>query len=71
MACRNLESAEGAKINIVEKNKIANVELAKLDLLDTQSIKHFAEKISKSGEKIDVLINNAAIACPMTSKSIE
>ncbi len=35
MACRNLESAEREKINIVEKNKSANVELAKLDLLDT------------------------------------
>lgn len=35
MACRNLESAEGTKINIVEKNKTARVELSKLDLLDT------------------------------------
>lgn len=42
-----------------------------LDLLDPQSIKSFTSEINKKGQKIDVLINNAGITCPMGSKSYE
>ncbi|MEQ1754876.1 MAG: oxidoreductase [Micropepsaceae bacterium] len=46
---------------------ISNVEQAALDLADPASIDAFARDVVKSGRKLDVLINNAAImASPLT-----
>lgn len=46
---------------------IINVEQAALDLADPSSIDAFARDVVKSGRKVDILINNAAImASPLT-----
>lgn len=39
-----------------------NLQAMQLDLSDSESIKNAAEKILESGEKIDVLVNNAGVA---------
>ncbi|UKB85320.1 SDR family NAD(P)-dependent oxidoreductase [Chryseobacterium sp. MEBOG06] len=50
-------------IEKAEKNLsgIENIELEKMDLMDSASIDSFAEKFMASGKKLDILINNAGI----------
>lgn len=38
-----------------------NIEIEKLDLMDPQSIRNFADTFLRSGRKLDLLINNAGI----------
>lgn len=38
-----------------------NIEIEKLDLMDPQSIRNFADTFSRSGRTLDLLINNAGI----------
>lgn len=47
MACRDLERAEEARMDILEDTGNENVVIRKLDLSDTKSIRAFAEVIIK------------------------
>ncbi|XP_054622132.1 retinol dehydrogenase 12-like isoform X3 [Dunckerocampus dactyliophorus] len=65
MACRDLERAEEARLDILEDTGNENVVIRKLDLSDSRSIRAFAELINKEEKKVNILINNAGIMmCP-------
>ncbi|XP_069368663.1 retinol dehydrogenase 11-like [Paralichthys olivaceus] len=65
IACRDMEKADAAVKDIIEKSGNKNVLCMKLDLADTKSIKEFAEAINKEEPKLNILINNAGVmVCP-------
>lgn len=56
-------SAEGAKKQIADELKAKNIEIVKLDVTDQASVdKAIAQLLEKSGNKLDVLVNNAGMA---------
>ncbi len=61
MACRNLDSAEKAKEEIIKETNNQNVFVKHLDLASVDSILNFAEQFKKDESKLDVLINNAGL----------
>jgi len=61
MACRNLDSAEIARKEIIDETKNQNVFVRKLDLSSVDSIVNFAEQFKNEEPKLDVLINNAGL----------
>jgi NAD(P)-dependent dehydrogenase (short-subunit alcohol dehydrogenase family) len=66
MACRNLESAEEAameikSLNAPTKQVTGELVITKLDLSSLASVRAFAEKINGNEERIDILINNAGV----------
>nr|XP_020459543.1 retinol dehydrogenase 12-like [Monopterus albus] len=65
MACRDMEKAEAAVKEVIEKSGSENVLCKKLDLSDIKSIREFAETINKEEPKVNILINNAGVMmCP-------
>ncbi|KAJ2941564.1 hypothetical protein O0L34_g14616 [Tuta absoluta] len=62
MACRNLETAEKVKADIIDTTKNTKVIVKKLDLSSFSSIRAFAEDIKKTEQQLDVLIHNAGFA---------
>ncbi|XP_077300311.1 retinol dehydrogenase 14-like isoform X1 [Arctopsyche grandis] len=62
MACRNTDSANKVKDEIVEATKNTNVVVKKLDLGSLKSIREFAEDINKTEKNLHVLIHNAGFA---------
>ncbi|XP_034998956.2 retinol dehydrogenase 12, like isoform X1 [Hippoglossus stenolepis] len=65
IACRDMEKAEAAVKDVIEKSDNKNVLCMKLDLADTKSIREFAEAINKEEPKLNILINNAGVmVCP-------
>ncbi|MDZ7765813.1 MAG: SDR family NAD(P)-dependent oxidoreductase [Melioribacteraceae bacterium] len=61
MACRNIDSAEIAREEIIEETKNQNIFVRKLDLASVDSIINFSEQFKKEQSKLDVLINNAGL----------
>jgi len=61
MACRNLDSANDARKEIVNETKNENVFVRELDLASVDSIVKFAESFKNEESKLDVLINNAGL----------
>jgi NAD(P)-dependent dehydrogenase (short-subunit alcohol dehydrogenase family) len=61
MACRNLDSANDAREEIVNETKNENVFVRELDLASVDSIVKFAESFKNEESKLDVLINNAGL----------
>lgn len=59
MACRSLDSAELAKIEIVRETGNPNVFVKHLDLASVDSIQKFAESFRQQESRLDILINNA------------
>lgn len=65
MACRDMEKAQAALKEVIEKSGNENVACMKLDLSDSKSIREFAEAINKDEPKLNILINNAGVmVCP-------
>ncbi|MDF1673902.1 MAG: oxidoreductase [Vicingaceae bacterium] len=64
MACRNLEKAEKAKLNIIKKVPSADVEIMQLDLSRLASVRSFVKSFSKKYNQLDLLIENAGIMIP-------
>lgn len=62
MACRNLDTANEAKDEIISSTGNRNVIVKKLDLSSQESVREFATDILKTETKIDVLIHNAGYA---------
>jgi NAD(P)-dependent dehydrogenase (short-subunit alcohol dehydrogenase family) len=60
--CRGARIDEGAN-NLAKLN---NVEIVHLDLADPASVDRFADKVIKSHDVTDLLINNAGIMRPTT-----
>jgi NAD(P)-dependent dehydrogenase (short-subunit alcohol dehydrogenase family) len=59
IACRNREKAEAAVKSLIDESGNESIEYRLLDLCSLQSVAQFAK--DWNGEKIDILINNAAI----------
>lgn len=52
MACRDMEKAQNALKEVIERSGNDNVVCMKLDLSDTKSIREFAEAVNK-GMKLE------------------
>ncbi len=61
LACRNEQKASEAKAKIIAAVPPAQVEIAKVDVADLESVKTFAEAFVASNRKLDILINNAGV----------
>ncbi|KAG7511099.1 retinol dehydrogenase 12 [Solea senegalensis] len=65
MACRDVEKGEEAAASIRAANPKAQVEVRKLDLADTCSIRAFAQDFLREVDRLHILINNAGVMmCP-------
>ena len=77
MACRDIikgeKSAESIKQELKEDSQ-ANIVVKKLDLASLKSVQEFANEITSSEPKVDILINNAGVFGPpfaLTEDGIE
>lgn len=61
MACRNPQKAATAADELRSAHPGARIEVRELDLASLASVRRFADGIVDSGERIDVLMNNAGI----------
>jgi len=64
MACRDLDKAEKAKMQILEEYPEAKIETLALDLASLASVQDFAEAYSAKYKRLDLLINNAGVMIP-------
>ncbi len=64
MACRNLKTAEEAKLNILKDVPQANLTIIPFDQSSFQSIDQFVGIIKSQYTKIDILLLNAGIIMP-------
>jgi len=71
LACRNMEAANEAVRKIVEQTGNESVYAMKLDLMSFNSIREFVNQFLKREDKLNVLINNAAIFGPSTLQLTE
>jgi len=61
MACRNMEKGEKARHRLMAEGAIVEPEVWQLDLASLESVRQFAQKFSGSGNRLDLLINNAGL----------
>ena len=61
MACRNVEKGKLASSTIINEGAGVKPEVWQLDLASLKSVQQFAEKFSKSADRLDLLINNAGL----------
>lgn len=59
MVCRNAQTAEDAKMKMIEKTGNQNIHLHILDLSAPREVYKFAKKFAENHKKLDVLVNNA------------
>uniref|UniRef100_A0A8I3X663 Retinol dehydrogenase 13 n=1 Tax=Callithrix jacchus TaxID=9483 RepID=A0A8I3X663_CALJA len=65
LACRDMEKCEAAARAIRRETLNHHVNARHLDLASLKSIREFAAKISEEEERVDILVNNAAVMrCP-------
>lgn len=65
MACRDMDKAQDALVQIHAEVPDARVEVMQLNLASLKSIHQFAEAFIKKYDRLDVLVNNAGIMmCP-------
>ena len=65
IGCRDIGKGRNAIEEIQAINPSANISVLQLDLSSLRSVRRFAEEVSDSNTKIDILINNAGIMlCP-------
>jgi NAD(P)-dependent dehydrogenase (short-subunit alcohol dehydrogenase family) len=62
LACRNVESAESACVEIRRETKNEKVVAKKLDLSSLASVRQFCKEILKEETRLDILVNNAGVA---------
>ena len=55
-------AGEAAVASIISSTGNKNVVFIQLDLLDLKSVRKFADDVIKKEKKVDILINNAAMA---------
>ena len=61
MAVRSIDRGVKAKEDILSVFPNSDIDVLKLDLMDSLSIKHFTDKYLTKYDKIDILLNNAGI----------
>ncbi|XP_076761819.1 retinol dehydrogenase 14 [Xylocopa sonorina] len=62
MACRNMETANKLKDELVKESGNSNIVVRKLDLSSLSSVREFAQQINRDESRLDVLIHNAGTA---------
>ena len=58
---RNIEKANKVKQQLLDLKPGGNIDLLQIDLSSFSSIKEFADNVTKTYERIDILINNAGV----------
>jgi protochlorophyllide reductase len=71
MACRNLEKAERARQELLQRAPNSAVDLLQLDLGSLHSIRACADAFNTNNDRLDVLMNNAGIMAPPYSKTVD
>lgn len=71
LACRNEKNAQDTLLRIRKLNGKGTMETGVLDLSDLCSVKQFAETFLQKHQRLDVLINNAGVATPPESKTVQ
>ena len=61
LACRSESRAETAKDTILEECPEAKIAVIKMDLMDLESIRSFAEKFTQRYSQLHILVNNAGV----------
>ncbi|XP_017793934.1 PREDICTED: retinol dehydrogenase 14 [Habropoda laboriosa] len=62
MACRNMETANKLKEELIKESGNNNIVTRKLDLSSLSSVRKFAQQINREENRLDVLIHNAGTA---------
>jgi len=71
MACRNMDKAENAKNDILERVPDADLEIMTLDLASLDSVRSFTQSFKEKYDTLDLLINNAGVMIPPYSTTEE
>jgi NAD(P)-dependent dehydrogenase (short-subunit alcohol dehydrogenase family) len=71
LACRDLEKGRRAIEQIGREVAEPCVHLEQLDLADLSSVRDFAERLSYSHDRLDVLVNNAGIMAPPRRETVD
>ncbi len=61
LACRDIEKGEGVASEITRQNGSSNVDVMPIDTSSQESIRAFAREFRRKYDRLDVLINNAAM----------
>ncbi|MBX3052643.1 MAG: SDR family oxidoreductase [Caldilineaceae bacterium] len=61
MACRNLEKAEQAKLEVLAANPNAKLAIMPLDNASLASVRAFAHAFKEKYDRLDILLNNAGL----------
>ncbi len=69
LACRNMDKARKARLEILKPFPKATIECLSLDLSSQQSVRAFVTAFTENYDKLDLLINNAGIMMPPFSLS--
>jgi NAD(P)-dependent dehydrogenase (short-subunit alcohol dehydrogenase family) len=69
LACRNMEKARKAQLEILKSYPKARIECLSLDLNSQKSVRAFVAAFTEKYDKLDLLINNAGIMMPPFSLS--
>jgi NAD(P)-dependent dehydrogenase (short-subunit alcohol dehydrogenase family) len=71
MACRDLEKGRRALEDVSRQVREPCLHLEQLDLADLSSVQGFAERLSYSHDRVDVLVNNAGIMAPPRRETVD
>ena len=71
LACRNKVKGEAAAWQIVQEYPEAKVELLCLDLSDLALVRRFGDEFASRHDRLDILINNAAIMFVPFGKTVD
>ncbi|NLR91154.1 oxidoreductase [Flammeovirga agarivorans] len=71
LACRNLQKAEAALLDIKNSYPTADLDILKIDLNDLDSVHTFTEQFSQKYQRLDLLINNAGLMIPPLQRTKE
>ncbi|HEY6282965.1 MAG TPA: SDR family oxidoreductase, partial [Nitrososphaerales archaeon] len=71
MVCRDQEKGERAKAEVETKSGSKSVELKHADLASLASVRVFAEEFAKNHDSLHILLNNAGVARPFRSLTID
>lgn len=61
MACRDMEKAEAARVQVLEQVPEASLEQLPLDLANLASIRGAAAQVNRTQTRLDVVMNNAGV----------
>ncbi|GAB0090337.1 hypothetical protein DMENIID0001_050600 [Sergentomyia squamirostris] len=71
IASNDYAASEAVQKEIIEETGNHKIYIRYVDLADQKSIRDFAEKFCRDEEKLDVLINNAGVACRQYSLTVD